>query len=721
MSFAKDVVSSLIDSDQTKEYVETAVKLAIPNLVQFGLGFAVPFLSPVIIAASSHMVLKGLEFTGDKIGIADEKIEQYKGQHGTKGFLAKMASPSLGLLKKVFPATEKELYEALTDSSKLKQFFTIILENPHNREAFEENLKKFLTGKYDNFEQFQKNVKDTLGINTDRSAIEAYNEFSSIIYDSDILNKIIDISESSKEIKSKIEQSVKEIHDDFEKKYEEIKLEIINLRNNFYESNGLYLLTPNYFEEYVDIEQDFNRWKEGFNFELLTSIKKNREFRREKVVEEIKKRLEKDHRQLILGGFGTSKSTILMEIICDYYDNDYEILWNIDNVIIKDGKAIIDFIIRLLNNGNKVLVAVDDVHDERSSAIFYVMEKLLFISDNKKQNIRFILTASRPEYDLLIDPHRGLAKVPLEYRSAIQYFRDQSNKKDSNLKYEIPFFTNHEIKGFFRKYKEISSIKEEELEKIYKDTKGHPIMVKFSVLGNGLYNDVEIRYLNYLIKKENTLPDPSKIQTILVCSLLNISNLQITDQLLIDMEVKKFANKLRHALLYYNEYDSTWKTIHPRWDIELLSFLYNIEIDEDIIEERQIYLKNAIDSIFSLKDEQISASVIESLYIFASVTINGIIKIPIDVVENILKNRIPDYINKRKRSYLFALVIAYSYVLLEKYDYALTKCVKATEIDPTFADAWYNQGYIHEKLNNSMEAIKSYTKTIELHRIILWL
>jgi hypothetical protein len=583
---------TLIESDETKSNVTEIIKFSTPLLAQAGLGFAVPFLSPLIIAASSHLVSKGLELAGDKIQIAADKIQQYKSQGGTKAFLAKMASPALGVLKKVFPATEKELHEAVTDSSKLKQFLAAILENPKKRDEFVENLKKFLTGNYGDFEEFQRNVKETLGINIDRLAIEAYTEFSSIIYDSEILNKIIDISGASEEIRKKIEESVKEIHKDFQKKYGEIKDEIIRLRDIFYESNGLYRLTPNYFEDYVDTNKDLEWWRNGFSFQLLSSIKENKEFRRDKIVEEIKKRLEEQHRQLILGGFGTSKSTILMEIICDYYDDGYEVLWNRGDAVIKDAIPIIGFIGKLLNDGNKVLVAIDNVHDERRTAIFYAMDQLSF--HNKSKNLRFILTARLPEYDLLVDPQRLLIQVQKEYRESIKRFRNESMEENSPLKYEIPFFTKDDIKGFIKKYgieASSSAIREEEsfdemLEKIYNDTKGIPIMVKFSVFGQGLYNDVEERYLNYLIDPANKRPDPLKIQTTLACCLLDIAGLQITDKLLSNMKIKKYAYRLRHSLLYYNEHDGIWKTIHPRWNVELLSFLYNTEIDEDILEER---------------------------------------------------------------------------------------------------------------------------------------
>jgi tetratricopeptide (TPR) repeat protein len=710
MSFAKDAISLLIESDQSKEYVSTAIRSTVPTLVQFGLGFAVPFLSPVIIAASSRLILKGVEIAGDKIKVADHKIQQYKEQPGTKGFLAKMTSPALGLLKKVFPAPEKELYEALTDSSKLKQFFAAILENPNKRQEFEENLKKFLTGNYGDFEEFQRNVKEAVGINVDRLAFETYKEFTDIIYNSEILNKIIALSDSSEEDRSKIEDSVKEIHKDFENKYKEIKDEIKRLSDTFYENNGLSRLTPNYFEDYPDREDDLERWKYGFRFQFLSSIKAKREFRREKIVEEIKKRLEEQHRQLIVGGSGTAKSIVLMEIICDYYDKGYEILWNRGGIAIMNGIPIITFIEKLLNDGNKVLVAVDNVHDEKRSAIFFAMDHLS--SHRRSKNVKFLLTARLPEYELLVGRQsQRLVQLPEEHRRSIRYFEksNKNNKKDSILKYKIPPFTEAEVKAFIRKYKgEIisASVREEKLideesKKIYKETKGHPIMVKFSVFRDGLLNDVIDRYGTYLIDPTNHLPDPSKIQTALVCCLLDIANLQITDKLLSDMKLMNLAEQLKDALLRYDKDEGIWRTLHPRWDIELLSYLYNIEDDKEL-EKRKKYFNDAIDSIFSIKNEQIATSVIQMIATYTTyvegstgqevvkaaeqeATDDGGTKIPI-VLLDLIVDRMPEYLSNRTEINLYAFIISPAYRRLGKHRKILDICDKALKIEDNNVD-----------------------------------
>ena len=166
---------------------------------------------------------------------------------------------------------------------------------------------------------------------------------------------------------------------------------VINHAHTF----GLNLLSPNYFEEYKSGDQDFKDWKNGFSFKL-EAIKEKKELRRN-VVDTIKTNLEREHKLLILGESGYSKSTILMEIMCEYYEHGYKILYNFGDVEIKSSSELVKFIEGLLTAGNKILIAIDNVHNERTATIFHVIDQLSNHSLNK--NILFILTARLPEFD----------------------------------------------------------------------------------------------------------------------------------------------------------------------------------------------------------------------------------------------------------------------------------------------------------------------------------
>jgi hypothetical protein len=82
---------------------------------------------------------------------------------------------------------------------------------------------------------------------------------------------------------------------------------------------GLTLLPPHYFNEYKSTEQDLEDWRSGFSVKL-EAIKEKKELRRS-IVDKVKIKLEREHRLLLVGESGTFKSTILMEIMREYFDD----------------------------------------------------------------------------------------------------------------------------------------------------------------------------------------------------------------------------------------------------------------------------------------------------------------------------------------------------------------------------------------------------------------
>ena len=116
----------------------------------------------------------------------------------------------------------------------------------------------------------------------------------------------------------------------------------INIVINQAQSYGLNLLHPNYFIDHTSSQQDLEDWKNGFSFKL-ESIKEKKELRRS-IVDKLKIKLEKEHRLLIVGESGTSKSTILMEIMSDYFDCGFKVLYNFGETEIKNGPEVVKFI-----------------------------------------------------------------------------------------------------------------------------------------------------------------------------------------------------------------------------------------------------------------------------------------------------------------------------------------------------------------------------------------
>ena len=500
------------------------------------------------------------------------------------------------------------------------------------------------------------------------------------------------------------------------------------------QSYGLTLLSASYFKEHKSTEQDLKDWRNGFSFKL-EAIKEKRELRRS-MVDTIKIKLEREHRLLIVGESGTSKTTILMEIMCEYFDRGYTILYNFGETEIKNSVNLVKFIEGLLKGSNKVLIAVDNVHSERTAAIFYVIDQLS--NHELSKNVLFVLTARVPEFDWFVNDR--LNRVEESYRQPIRKFSQLSQSR-----YEVEPFTEKDIEEFIKTYQtpaETIALKEKISDlasNIFYNTNGHPIMVKFYVFGKGLKEDVEDRYYRYLTDATTTLPDLTKIQTALVCSLLDIANLAITDKLLERMEIQDHAYDLEHAMLYqYSE--GLWKTIHPRWDMELLSFLYN-ETNKSILLKRVGYLKKALNSIFSVSNESITASIIQTVYDIASLR-----KIPINIIES--TTLMPQYLSDETKCSLYLFAIASTYKILQmypemlencneallfkpkditalnvkamalgflkKYTEAIECCDKIVKIDPDDAAAYTSKGLALNELKKYDEALECWKKAIDI-------
>jgi tetratricopeptide (TPR) repeat protein len=415
-----------------------------------------------------------------------------------------------------------------------------------------------------------------------------------------------------------------------------------------YRSFGLDWLNSEFFEFHKTTEKDFDNWKKGFRFEL-PSIKAGRELRRKTLIADIKSKLENDGKLLILGKSGSSKSTILMELMCDYFDAGYEILYNNGVTDIKNTYGLVNFIENRLRNEKKILVAIDDAHHERARSIFYVLDKVS--NSQLTLNLRFIVAARLPEFDWLLE---RLDSVQEEVRKSIRKLVG-----DPKFRYYLPNFSRDEIKDFMRLYLVMNDddVTDKKSHEIYDYTKGDPIMVKFSVFGQGLEQDVEEMYDRYLRPH-------LEMKTMLTCSLLDTSNIEITDKILELCGVLAGAYHLNGSTLYRNS-ESSWRTKHPRWDQELFTFLYNKK-SGIAVEHRKQDLKDSLIAIYNIKAEDITYSVVSTLYKNAAQNI-----VPIDMVESVFQESISQ--------------------------------------KPT----WLNEGICHHQLGGHKQAIYCYDKALE--------
>jgi tetratricopeptide (TPR) repeat protein len=493
------------------------------------------------------------------------------------------------------------------------------------------------------------------------------------------------------------------------------------------------LITADYFDSHKSTERDFEVWKSGFSFEL-EAIREKKEFRRNEVLEQIEAKLENQQKLLIVGESGTSKSTVLMEVICDYVDKGYWVLWNRGRTQISNSDLLGRFIEGLLKSGKKVMIAVDNVHSIGTAAIFHIMNGL----EKSKyfKNVRFILTARLPDFDQFISD--DLHKVQEAYRESISKFLDSDLNPE--FKYNMPLFGKKDIKNFIKLYsdpekeyfvydgvltedsgwKKYAKLSEEELDRIseqFQDyTKGIAIMVKFAVLEQDLDKDVQERYFRYLQGK------PETIKIMLVCSLLEVADYTVSDEFLEKMKLLRYALDLRYATL--SSHSKGWSTVHLQWAYRFLSFMFSKD-DEKKRYDNIEYLKNAISAVLDVKDEKATASILKGIFRLQERNI-----LPFQDVESItdpfFKN-VPAYLGDQTLSELYILAGESFYqgacdtwgagasdMRKSLHEKSVLMYDEATRRNPSSFDAWYFKSFALKILRRHEEAILCLDKAIEI-------
>lgn len=332
-----------------------------------------------------------------------------------------------------------------------------------------------------------------------------------------------------------------------------------------------------------------------------------RELRREGLIADIKSKLENQGKLLIVGQSGSSKTTILMELMCDYFHAGYEVLYNYGTTDIKNVDGLMNFIEDILRSDKKILVAIDNAHREETYPIFYFVDELSYPLLASK--LKIIMTTRKPIRKSITKLHAG-----------------------PNFIYHLPDFTKEEVKELVKRYSETDGdekLVEEITEEIYNYTKGDPPMVKFYVLDRRLEQDVtemSDRYLRSPVQRN-----------MLICSILDISSTEITDKLLEKCGVLETAHNLDDSVLHRNS-DGLWKTKSRRWAMKMFSFFFDNK-SRTQLEGREQDLKDSLVALFQIGEEKITFSAIKTLHYL--VTINFVPKAALESVFQELKTQIP--------------------------------------------------------------------------------
>lgn len=498
--------------------------------------------------------------------------------------------------------------------------------------------------------------------------------------------------------------------DELGKNLEAIKKIVEDLDKNFQSSFnrasdlGLSLLGKDYFKENKNIESNFEDWLNGYVFNL-SSIFYGKEYRRESIIQDIKKHLDRNNICLLLGEMGVSKSTLLMEIACDYFKEGYTVLLNEDNLKQTKPEDIAEFIRQLIREGKNVLVAIEGMHNMQLGLIYYVIK--LLEPFERRHKIKFIMTARQPDLDTLVVSQKKF-ELPDHYRQALDSFFRKDNS------YHLRNFTYDEVKEFIIRYRKYFDFRGKSLDdittQIFSEAKGHPTLVRFYITGNGIRTDVEDRYSRYLCQEDNHVPDYQRIETVIVCSLLHFSSVPCTNDFLRTIKLVEQANNLKRKVLFND--GEIWNTLHPVWDLELMSFLSSIT--ETKIELPKILSKSIAHIINQMSDDTI-LSILNAI-------INPIIRqfFSIEALKDVINQS--SSLDKNLRSRIYGLIIGpnhYDYGEHTKAIDCFEQAMKLNEINDTIyynaALAYHQHGVKLLNRNEIKESGENFLRAIELY------
>ena len=313
-----------------------------------------------------------------------------------------------------------------------------------------------------------------------------------------------------------------------------------------------------------------------------------------------------------------------------------------------------------------------------------------------------MLTARIPEFDAftnIVTP-----KIDPDYKKIPPPYLESALALVSNEQYlfELSPFDKKEVANFILKYDDGSkSMSEREFEQyssqIYEQSRGFPMIAIFLVLQLGLE-----KHINSIIK--DYLNNVNSLTAMIICSVLSLSNIRISDTLLDELKIIKYCyDSINITLVRYD--DKSWQTIHTKWDKEFLILLF--KSNEAFYNNIQ-YLSNAFNYIFALKKSNISYLSLLTLY-------RTTFKIFPDVINKI---NIRAYLNNEEKSNLIA-VIGNEYFNLKEFGKALEFSKSALVINPGNASAYSIGGDALYFSGKFEEAAEMHRKAIELEPNIL--
>lgn len=589
-------------------------------------------------------------------------------------------------------------------SSELKNYFLL---NPED---------------FDQFDDFLEKLKQRFDADSQQEAIDLFLDIQALFKDKRTLEKLEDQHQDLDDLEEELSEVINI--------QGEILDELKNSQNKLLRiGQGFKRLSAN------DLEGErsgLENWLEGREL-TLTGINEGLDFKRygsggkeerlpDKVVEGLE---EGEGKGFLLQGYaGYSKSTTLKRVMVEMYRKGNIVLYNLDSGhLINNPGAILNTVETILNNdgGEEILIAVDDVHENALTLALpeYLKNNLNTGSFDK---VKFLFTARTSEFkgreDILFEKIED-KNLRMKARRWVDFLN----------KINITKMSKEESQKYFEKYLslehsetddgEISKAAEELVEKVYRESNGHPFILKLHIDQGGLIEHVGEFFTTYLL--EGGEEDEEKLKTAFLVCLMDMAKIPITDKSSRPCGLNiQILRRLEGQLV--REGAVAWEALHPIWYIAFFSYRLKKQQNNPL---GLAYAEQVmVDSFEGIKDPDMLIRMIAG----ASSCIVGannwsFLEQEDSFTDNLLplfEEAIdpPEDLEKKERARLYRFSIGRAYFELEHYDKGIETFKTAIELkNGDFPEALYNRGnaYTERRDEGDLEkAIDDYTKAIDL-------
>lgn len=602
----------------------------------------------------------------------------------------------------------------LADSeSDFENYEQIVTEFQDHGDQIEDELRDFLLPSEEEHdaEEFLSELTDILGVDTPVDALDTYLDMRDLVADRVLFEEFCEVADLTEDTQTELQETRQKITneiDEFRAEINQSESRILSLQEGFQWLTGV---------EFRDKKGSLSTWKGGYGFNL-EDIYADLDYNRALID------TKNDGSVVLLGDPGYSKTTIFLQEIVNRYKMGDNVLYN-DLGKIENPKQVVEAAKKphLLGSDSELLIAVDDVH--RADRIPALALPQLFkqeTSTEQFQRISFLFTA-RPR------PYGETEHLPTSIdKNTMIAIKKSREILDGEIR--ISEFQEPEAREFFDYYypqvnnKEIPQEEaDEKFSEFYDRTRGHPLLMTYSLVGKGLDTNVTSVYNEYILGGSEMIVQPTILRNAVAVCLLGWAEIPLTSEFITAMDLTDSDLERLRGIFIRQVEEDYWEPHHPNWNREFLIHALRAQEEHPAAQSLpplRTIIKEKIDSV---EDVTIRGQLIKSL---CSAFVND----PEVHHDSILLEAIapsltpPSFFSKVERARAYYSEISWMYDRIGAIDDAIDAASKAidllkeahddgNDVEFELCGAYNNRALHYEGKNDHTSAQKDYDRAIE--------